>query len=50
MNWNQYQLETKIGLVDLYLVEGIKRFQSPEIEFQLLELQVNNDENQVGNE
>jgi hypothetical protein len=36
--------------VELYLVEGIEQFQSPEIESHSLEIQVNNDKNQVGNE
>jgi hypothetical protein len=49
VNWNQGQPEIEIGSVELYLVEGIEQFQSPEIESQSLEIQVNNDENQVEN-
>ena len=36
--------------MELYLVEGIEQFQSPKIESHSLEIQINNNENQVGNE
>ena len=47
---NQVPLETEIESIDLYLVEGIEQFHSPEIESQTVKVQVNNNKNQVENE